>query len=317
MKSKAVSIIIPTYNCATHLPDAINSVLDQDIGGCEILVVDDGSTDNTKGVLSEFENHPEVIVLRHPDGKNHGTCASRKLAIKNASGRFLAFLDADDYFLPGKLKRHIAILESHPEVALVHSPVVVEKLAGAPERTIKSGCPLDGRFGIYNPVRNIDSIRRNIRFNSTVVCRSSAIELNDLPDSMVFQLEDRLLWINMAARNGLMFYADSEPLTCYRVHQVQFTSQRHQNPAVGALSKLEFLCALASRKHNRIKTKWLVFLIVDELFKLIESYENMLKNENQPKIHYWRSRMSIQFALVSLMRIPRGIWNYFFQKDYD
>jgi glycosyltransferase involved in cell wall biosynthesis len=108
-----VSVIIPTYNRADLVRQAVASVAAQTYRDFEIVVVDDGSTDSTGEVLSAG---PELRLLRH--GRRRGVSAARNTGIKAARGRWLAFLDSDDLWLPDKLARQIFLLESQPELLI-------------------------------------------------------------------------------------------------------------------------------------------------------------------------------------------------------
>ena len=96
-----VSVIIPTYNRAALVGEAIGSVLAQSWRGFELLVVDDGSTDDTREILTAFG--AAIKVIRHP--RRRGVSAARNAGIQAAKGEWLAFLDSDDLWLSPKLER--------------------------------------------------------------------------------------------------------------------------------------------------------------------------------------------------------------------
>lgn len=97
-----VSVVIPVYNAAPFVRQAVESALAQPEVH-EVLLVEDGSPDNALAVCQELAaEYPQVILLRHPNGENRGAGASRNLGMRSASHEFLAFLDADDYYLPGR-----------------------------------------------------------------------------------------------------------------------------------------------------------------------------------------------------------------------
>lgn len=106
-----VSVIIPTYNCAKYICETIDSVLSQTYKDFEIIVVDDGSTDNTKEVLK-----PYMEKIRYIYQKNGGRSSARNTGIKTARGRYVAFLDSDDLWIPGKLAKQVNILESNENI---------------------------------------------------------------------------------------------------------------------------------------------------------------------------------------------------------
>jgi len=111
-----ISVIIPTYNCDRYIVEAIESVLMQEDCHYEILVIDDGSTDNTQKVLEPLQEK-----IRYLKQENQGVAAARNNGIAQAKGNLVAFLDADDYFFPGKLAKQAAIFAQKPEIGIVHS----------------------------------------------------------------------------------------------------------------------------------------------------------------------------------------------------
>ena len=109
-----VSVVIPAYNCAAYLPRAIESVLAQDYPHLECLVVDDGSRDDTAAVAGRYA--PRVRVISQANG---GASAARNTGIAAAAGALIAFLDADDYWHPGKFGKQVALFARHPALVLV------------------------------------------------------------------------------------------------------------------------------------------------------------------------------------------------------
>lgn len=112
-----VSVIIPTYNRAQVLPRAVASVLAQSHSDLEVIVVDDGSSDETPGVLAALED-PRVRCFRQT---NQGVAAARNTGLQHARGDLISFLDSDDEWLPDKLEAEVAYLAKHPEVDAVFS----------------------------------------------------------------------------------------------------------------------------------------------------------------------------------------------------
>ena len=111
-----VSVIIPAYNGDRYIAQAINSVLHQEGCKLEIIVIDDGSTDSTEAVLKQYGDR-----IRYIKQKNQGVAAARNHGIAAATADLIAFLDADDYFLTGKLAAQAEILLNRPDVGMVHS----------------------------------------------------------------------------------------------------------------------------------------------------------------------------------------------------
>jgi glycosyltransferase involved in cell wall biosynthesis len=117
-----VSGIIIFLNEARFIEEAIASVLAQTYDNWELLLVDDGSTDDSRAIAQSYaRRYPEKMrYLEHENHQNQGMSASRNLGIANAKGKYIAFLDADDIWLPHKLKEQVAILESYPEAGMVY-----------------------------------------------------------------------------------------------------------------------------------------------------------------------------------------------------
>lgn len=111
-----VSVIIPTYNCDRYVVQAVESVLQQEECTYEIIVIDDGSTDSTEQVLEPYSDR-----IRYIKQNNSGVAAARNHGIAEAKAHLIAFLDADDYFLPGKLARQAEILLKRPDLGMIHS----------------------------------------------------------------------------------------------------------------------------------------------------------------------------------------------------
>ena len=114
--------IIIFLNAEEFLDQAIASVLEQTYTHWELLLVDDGSTDESRAIAQRYvRQYPEKIrYLEHEGHQNHGMSASRNLGVRHARGTYIGFLDADDIWLPSKLEQQVAILESHPQAAMVY-----------------------------------------------------------------------------------------------------------------------------------------------------------------------------------------------------
>lgn len=123
MNSKPlISGITIFLNAEKFIEEAIESVLAQTYDNWELLLVDDGSTDGSTTIAQRYaQQHPtKVRYLEHDEHQNRGMSASRNLGIHNAKGEYIAFLDADDIWLPRKLERQVAILEAQPEAVMVY-----------------------------------------------------------------------------------------------------------------------------------------------------------------------------------------------------
>ena len=163
-----VSVVVPAYNHARYLPEALDSVLAQTLAPQQVVVVDDGSTDATPEVLAAYAGR--VTVLRQ---RNAGVSAARNAGIAHAEGDLVAFLDADDVWLPGKLERQVERFVREPGLGLVHCGVEEVDGDGRPLRRLLEGLEgdvadellrfrrpvvLGGGSGVVLPRRVLDEI---------------------------------------------------------------------------------------------------------------------------------------------------------------
>jgi glycosyltransferase involved in cell wall biosynthesis len=120
--SVRVSIVLPFFNSARFMRECIDAVLAQTYADWELVLVDDGSSDDSPAIAREYvERMPDrVRCIEHPGRENRGISASRNLGVRHARGEFIAELDADDVWLPDKLARLVPVMEAHPDVGMVY-----------------------------------------------------------------------------------------------------------------------------------------------------------------------------------------------------
>lgn len=205
-----VSVIIPCFNYGRFLRDAVASVRSQTFGDHEIIVVDDGSRDDTEAVARDLG--AGVRYLRQP---NQGPSAARNTGIAAAHGRYIGFLDADDTWHPEKLARQVPILDDRPEVVLVYSDSTY--FDGATGREV-------GRHGerfSHHHGRILGQLIEVGNFipSPTPLVRRTTLELVGGFDPALRSSEDWDLWVRLAA-HGEVAYVD-ESLARYRLHGAQ------------------------------------------------------------------------------------------------
>lgn len=117
-----VSVVVPFFDGESFIEECIESVLCQTYGSWELLLVDDGSSDGGSALARRYAQHyPDRIrYLEHPGHRNRGTSASRNLGMRHSRGQLIAFLDADDVWLPNKLTEQVALMERYPEAGLLY-----------------------------------------------------------------------------------------------------------------------------------------------------------------------------------------------------
>lgn len=115
---RQISVIIPTYNREASIVKAIESVLNQTYTIQEVIVVDDGSTDNTEDVVHQIRDERVKFYKTY---ENHGAGAARNYGVKQAKCELIAFHDSDDEWLPDKIEKQVTYMETHPNVGLVYT----------------------------------------------------------------------------------------------------------------------------------------------------------------------------------------------------
>jgi len=123
MNKPLVSIIIPTYNRADLLSRAIQSVINQTYKDWELLIIDDGSTDNTKEIVEEFVKKDPRIKYFYQENKGQG--AARNLGIRESKGEYIAFLDSDDEFLENKIEKSVKIFNEDKNIGMIYSNAII------------------------------------------------------------------------------------------------------------------------------------------------------------------------------------------------
>ncbi len=146
MNNPLVSVVLPTYNRASLLPRAIESVVRQSFCDWEIVVVDDGSTDDTQELLSDYGRRlgERWVSIRQ---ENRGSSAARNRGIDACRGRYVAFLDSDDEFAPTKLQRQLEVFELRPEIGFVYSDYSILDRGGANHASV-----FDAKFPLARTV---------------------------------------------------------------------------------------------------------------------------------------------------------------------
>jgi glycosyltransferase involved in cell wall biosynthesis len=273
---RTVSVVIPLYNTEKYVAECIGSVLDQTLRDLEVLVVDDGSQDRSAEIVKEIARRDDrVRLLRHPGGVNLGVSRTRRLGITEASGEYIAYLDADDAFEPTKLERQVSLMKAHPACLLCHTGVNVMTI---PLEDKASSSLLEAQakffFDVWNRFQpeiteysfldRQDALRANLVCNSSALTVAAAVRSAAVATRQVFQSEDFVQWILLAAKGPFIY--TPERLTRYRVHSasssypiakeylryfyslIEMLLTLHvltDNPGLRASAESELLCTLA------------------------------------------------------------------------
>ena len=241
-----VSVIIPTYNRVPYLGDAIRSVLAQPTDSTEIIVVDDGSTDHTEELVRSFD--AGLIYLRVPHRGQ--PAATRNHGLLAAHGDFVALLDSDDLFLPGKLAEQGAALAAHADAALVYSNgYFFTNDPATPISRVLDGLPTPSGDGFA------DLLRGNFLFPAVTLIRRTCLdEVGAFDEALTLRgVEDYDLWLRLAARFPILYVPGD--VAAIRRHADNIS----KNPAtirMGVLHVLEKMRTVAPHLVQRHRAAW-------------------------------------------------------------
>lgn len=210
--SPLVSIVMPAYNMATFLLECIPSILEQDYGNFELIIVDDGSTDQTAEVVHSFPDNRIVYVRRE-----HDYMASMNAGVRLAKGKYIIRMDADDLMLQGRIRKQVEYMEAHPEVDVCGSGM---KNFGKDDSSL---------YGLTEHTSIISSLLLyNTMAHPTIIMRKESVEHyiakhGVLYDKEYVYAEDYRLWTCMAME-GFRFDNIKDMLIKHRISSQAVTS---------------------------------------------------------------------------------------------
>jgi glycosyltransferase involved in cell wall biosynthesis len=204
-----VSVIIPAYNQAQYLASAIQSVLAQTHHNFEIIVIDDGSTDNTPAVAQQFGN-----AIRYIRQENHGLSSARNTGIRATRGEFIGFLDSDDLWEPDFLSTTVSVLQADHTLAGVYTGVrhIDENGADLPAVSRRVVSPQNLYWVL---------VRANFVIPCSVLIRLTVLDEIGLFDERLIACEDWDLWLRISREHKMKGL--SVPLAKYRLHKKTMT----------------------------------------------------------------------------------------------
>lgn len=276
-----VTVIIPSYNHRAYVGESITSVLEQSFDDFELFIHDDCSTDGTAEEIERFSD-PRIKTRLFP--KNMGASWTVNCAISQASGEYIALLNSDDFFLPGKLERQVEYLDKHPDTAAVFGMVKFVDEAG--RRLSEDENPFHGLFTNVNQSRHSWLHRffmvGNALCHPTVLIRRNCYETLGNYDLRLAQLPDFDMWVRVCSHHEIHILP--EEVIAYRVFK------REQNASA------------ASRPEVKVRHDWELFhvwkryldLSDAELWKVFETEFREIDPEGQQPARSLLARLSLR-----------------------
>ncbi len=209
-----VSIIIPTYNAEKFIDSTIQSVIDQTYKDWELIIVDDCSKDNTRMILEEWQKKDTRIQLIFLDKNSGGPAHPKNVGILKATGKYIAYLDHDDEWMPEKLEKQVAVLENDPEIGLISCETTLMSPDG--KLLEKRSIEKVPDHGVFPEILSHDFIFSN---SSMMLPKIVIDKLGNRDENPKIGLaEDREFELRVAAA-GYKFHVIHEPLFRYRSHE--------------------------------------------------------------------------------------------------
>ncbi len=201
--SSLVSIVIPAYNAECHIAATVRSVLSQTYGEYELIIVDDGSSDRTAEIVGTFLPHEKITCIRQ---RNGGVSRARNTGIHAASGKYVAFLDSDDLWLPTKLARQVAYLDRYPRIGVVFSDCEIRD-----ENDVVTRSYLSTKANYRLLLAQKDDFKdafpvlleEMFMIPSTLMIRRECFDLAGMFDEDIPTVEDRDLVLRLAMHCGI------------------------------------------------------------------------------------------------------------------
>ena len=231
-----VSVIIPAYNPGTYLDLAVDSVINQTYKDWEIVIVDDGSTEDIAPVAHK---HPAITLIRQ---ENRGLSAARNAAILASSGEYVAFLDADDLWLPTKLEKQVACMEANVKAGFCETQFEIMDASG------HTTAP-----GYARPIRSYEEMLEGCSVCvSSVMVRRSCLAVSGLFDPFYKATQDYDMWLKLSHHFSVCLVPSVE--TRYRWHS-QNMSQKYSATYAEITNLLRKHQLLAQKDGNRAAMK--------------------------------------------------------------
>ena len=221
-----LSVIVPTYNGEQKIKDALSSVQRQNNAGVEVIVVDDGSTDSTLEVVTEYSDSLNVKIIKR---KHNGNWVSNtNYGISNSSGKYICFLHQDDRWEKGRLKIIGAILKGNPDVAMCFHPAWFIRHDGMHIRLWRCPFRVDNGVKMISPDVILECllVQNFIAVSSPVFRKDNAVKVGLLDESMIYSA-DWDFWLKMCL-SGPVAYTP-RPLSCFMVHPESQTESMSKN----------------------------------------------------------------------------------------
>lgn len=275
--SHMVSVLMPAYNAAEHIGEAMDSILAQTFVDFEFLIINDGSTDNTVDIINGYDD-PRIKLI-HNDG-NKGLIYSLNYGLEIAQGKYIARMDADDIAMDTRFEKQVSFLENNPDVSILGTAFIL------------MGTPYEIHHPNYNEEIRIKLLDDGAFAHPTVMMRKDSIDSNNIRYNADYKyIEDYQFWVEAAIKNLKMANLD-EVLLQYRQHFNQVSSLKYEEQ---------------EETKQRIKLEYLShyfgeYMSIDELISVNQCFDIDLPSK---------------IAILDKLSKTNNKYNLFYKKYFD
>lgn len=268
MSSPVISVVMPAYNCAGFLRESLDSLLNQTFSDFELIIINDGSTDNTADIIRSYK---DARIRYLENSKNEGLAFTLNRGIDLSRGRFIARMDGDDICLPQRFHQQLNFFEAHPDAAILTSWVELMdedgKFAGYWEEEKRAGTPQKIRSQL---------VKDNCIAHPTVMAKAEL--LSKYKYNLTQATEDYDLWLRITADN-IPVYKLEEVLVKHRINLNSFTRKRQKNVFLkNARTKWVFVKQeLSKGKFNGFIAQTFMYMLLDQAKGIAKSLAKRTK----------------------------------------
>lgn len=215
----SVSVIIPSYNTAGTIGRTVESIVETRYPNLQVIIVDDGSKDNSLQVIQEIIRRFSFVELyTHPGNVNKGIAATRNLAIEKSAGKYIAFVDADDIFLPNRFDICIPKMESDPSINMIYEPYQCIHESGKRSEAMRNNQNEELLSDLTDEQLFMKVLRgTGVPHTTSVTLRRTALINTDLFPPLKYCLE-KPLWLKLYCLGGVK-PGSTEPVSAYYLHE--------------------------------------------------------------------------------------------------
>lgn len=297
-----ISVILPVYNTELYIAKAIESILIQP-EVIEIIIVDDGSTDKSLSICEDIANNNDKIkIFQHYDKKNHGRSASKNLGIRNAKGNYIAFLDADDFYLPNRFLNDIKIFSQDKSVDGVYNSISAHfyresnlteknKLQLTSIRDIIKPDKLFERMGPFGHMGYFSGIGLTVK-------RGIFEKVGYFNESLAVA-EDTELWVKMALKANLTSGFIDKPLAMRGVHYENVSFKNDDLYTINNLLMYEALLIWSFKEEISLSR-------IDLIWKKVWISRALNNKEFYSDLIFWKNEILIYPRLLLLKSVYKN-----------